>query len=130
MVLLSPKPVYTRQNRRRERPGARSRHSLARKEGIQHDLADGISTARDSTVVLPFEYAKPSPMLRQNFDQSWMRWKARDAQQKLKDEKARQELENEQRRLFGGDVDDDVSLLPAMLDVVVFLWGDIDYTDP
>jgi hypothetical protein len=40
------------------------------------------------------------------------------------------ELENEQRRLFGGDVGDDVSLLPAMLDVVRFLWGDIDYTDP
>lgn len=42
------------------------------------------------------------------------------------------QLEEEQRRLFGGDVGDDVSLIPdhAMLGVVTFLFGDIDYIDP
>jgi hypothetical protein len=44
-------------------------------------------------------------------------------------------LEEEQRRLFGSDVADDiddVSLIPdhAMLGVVLNLFGDIDYIDP
>ena len=41
-------------------------------------------------------------------------------------------LAQEQQRLFGGDIDDDVSLdlKPAMLEVVMRLWGDIDYMDP
>jgi hypothetical protein len=38
--------------------------------------------------------------------------------------------EQERQRLFGGDGDDDGSLCIAMLDVVVRLFGDIDYTDP
>jgi hypothetical protein len=131
MVLQTPNPMHvSKSNRRRERPGARSRHAIARKDGIQFEVSDGLSTARDSDVILPFEYPKPSPLLRQNFDQSWQRWKTRDAQQKLKQERARQELEIEQQRLFGGDLDDDVSLLPGMLGVVVYLWGDVDYTDP
>jgi hypothetical protein len=40
------------------------------------------------------------------------------------------QLEREEQRLFGGDVDDDRSLCLAMLDVVIRLFGDIDYTDP
>ncbi len=45
------------------------------------------------------------------------------------------QLEQEQRRLFGGDIGDDVStltLIPdhAMLGVVLDLFGDIDYIDP
>jgi len=32
--------------------------------------------------------------------------------------------------LYGGCPDDDVSLCPAMLDVVMSLFGDIDYIDP
>lgn len=39
-------------------------------------------------------------------------------------------LEQEQQRLFGGEVDDDVSLCPLMLNVVFHLFGDIDYIDP
>lgn len=39
-------------------------------------------------------------------------------------------LEQEQQRLFGGDSGDDGSLCLAMLDVVMRLFGDIDYTDP
>jgi hypothetical protein len=40
------------------------------------------------------------------------------------------QLEREQQRLFGGEVDDDVSLCPSMLNVVLCLFGDIDYIDP
>jgi len=40
------------------------------------------------------------------------------------------QLEQEQQRLFGGEVDDDVSLCPSMLNVVLHLFGDIDYIDP
>jgi hypothetical protein len=42
------------------------------------------------------------------------------------------QLEQEQQRLFGGDVgDDDVSLIPAMLGVLERLFdGDLDYIDP
>ena len=36
----------------------------------------------------------------------------------------------EQQRLYGGEVSDDVSLCPAMLSVVMSLFGDIDYIDP
>lgn len=46
-------------------------------------------------------------------------------------------MEQEQLKLtelFGGDVDDDVSVTNAlcepMLSVVIHLFGDIDYTDP
>jgi hypothetical protein len=74
--------------------------------------------------------------LRQNFDRSWQRWKARQAEEMaLAEMDTMQLLEEEQRRLFGSDVADDiddVSLIPdhAMLGVVLNLFGDIDYIDP
>jgi hypothetical protein len=37
----------------------------------------------------------------------------------------RLQLEQEEQRLFGGDVDDDGSLCLAMLDVVIRLFGDM-----
>lgn len=40
------------------------------------------------------------------------------------------ELEEAQRRMFGGEVGDEVSLCAPMLRVVVELFGDVDYTDP
>lgn len=40
------------------------------------------------------------------------------------------QLEQEQQRLFGGDVDDDVSLCESMLQVVMHLFGGLDYADP
>jgi len=39
-------------------------------------------------------------------------------------------LESEQRRIFGGEIGDEVSLCAKMLDVVVGLFGDVDYVDP
>jgi hypothetical protein len=123
-------PPYHRQNRRRVRPGSRTRHALSRKEAIRYDCAEGLAVARDASILLPFEYPKPSPLRRQTFEQSWQRWKAREAEQKLQAEIEKTELENDQRRLFGGDVGDDVSLCLAMLDVVRYLFGGLDYIDP
>jgi len=40
------------------------------------------------------------------------------------------QLEQEQIKLFGGELDDDVSLCEPMLQVVFHLFGGIDYTDP
>jgi hypothetical protein len=82
------------------------------RESLEHDFEEGISVARDCSLWLPSEtYPRCSCYF----------WQA---------ENDRELLEDEQFRLFGGDVGDDVSLLPAMLEVVRFLWGDIDYVDP
>jgi hypothetical protein len=125
---------HHRQNRRRERPGSRTRRTISRKSIIQSNIRDdceqGILDARDSTVPLPSDKAKPSPLLRQNFDQSWQRWKARQAEEAAKAELSKLQIEQERVLLFGGEVDDDVSLCEPMLRVVMSLFGDIDYTDP
>jgi hypothetical protein len=134
MVFSTPPLPYHRQNRRRERPGARKRHALSRKESLASELADGVLLARDTSISFPSEHPRPSPLLRQNFDASWRRWKAREAEQRahehLKRSREMESVEMEQCRVFGGEVDDDVSLCANMLDVVRFLWGDVDYTDP
>lgn len=135
MVILNAcsNTPHHRQNRRRERPGSRTRRSAARKSVIQsnlrHDCDQGILDARDSSLPLPSDRAKPSPLLRQNFDQSWQRWKARQAEEKALADMDTMRLQQE-LLLFGGDVDDDVSLCEPMLRVVMNLFGDIDYTDP
>lgn len=158
-------PVHHRQNRRRERPGSRARRAIPRKSALATDLNEGILEARDSSFYIPTHRSGngPSPVLRQNFEQSWLRWKARQAaelqllavKENLKrlemqrkretmigEAKGRKEREEEkelgklQRRLFGGEDDDedvscDIDLCPAMLDVVMRLFdGEIDYLDP
>lgn len=112
---------FHRHNRRRERPGLRTRNfrkSLSNRESIQYDVAEGVSVARDCGIALPHELHCPSAC--PCSDYSWTGSGGAGST----------DLEFEQRRLFGGEVGDDVSLLPAMLEVVLFLWGDIDYTDP
>jgi hypothetical protein len=121
---------HHRQNRRRERPGSRTRRTISRKFNIRDECEEGILDARDTEVPLPSDKAKPSPLLRQNFDQSWQRWKARQAEETAQAEKEKLQLEQERILLFGGEVDDDVSLCVPMLQVVMSLFGDIDYTDP
>lgn len=93
---------------------------------------------------MPTYAPSPSPLLRQSFDASWMRWKARGNSISTTsssglsegiDTWGEQALKMEERRIFGGGVEDDIEelgldLCPAMLDVVKFLWGDVDYTDP
>jgi hypothetical protein len=121
---------HQRQNRRRERPGSRSRRSITRKSLLQDMCREGFWDARDPTLHLPSDRATPSPLLRQSFDQSWEKWKAREAEQKALAEMDKTQLEQEQQRLFGGDVDDDVSLCESMLQVVMHLFGGLDYADP
>lgn len=87
--------------------------------------------AYDSSVYLPSDNATPSPLLRENFHQNWQRWKAREAEEKALNTEKLQLEQEEQQRLYGGDISDDVSLCPAMLSVVMSLFdGDIDYIDP
>ncbi len=112
MVFIAGRPPFHRQNRRRERPGARTRKALSNRESIQHDFNEGITIANDCSLWLPSENYPPY---------ACSYWQ---------EEHGRADLEEEQVRLFGGDVGDDVSLLPAMLEVVRFLWGGIDYVDP
>ncbi|ATZ54576.1 hypothetical protein BCIN_10g05670 [Botrytis cinerea B05.10] len=155
----STPPIHHRQNRRRERPGSRARRTISRKSALATDLNEGILEARDSDFYIPNHRpgSGPSPILRQSFDQSWMRWKARQAaelehlaikqnmrqlemerQTMVREAKGREEEElgKMQRRLFGGEEDDedvscDIDLCPAMLDVVMRLFdGEVDYLDP
>ncbi|TGO17154.1 hypothetical protein BTUL_0020g00400 [Botrytis tulipae] len=155
----SSPPIHHRQNRRRERPGSRARRTLSRKSALATDLNEGILEARDSDFYIPNHRTGtgPSPILRQSFDQSWMRWKARQAaelenlavkqnmrqlemerQTMMREAKGmeEEELGKMQRRLFGGEEDDedvscDIDLCPAMLDVVMRLFdGEVDYLDP
>lgn len=123
---------HHRQNRRRERPGSRTRRTITRKANVQYDLNEGLIDAHDTEVYLPSDKTRPSPLLRQNFDQSWQRWQVRKAEEKAFAELEKMQLEKEQLMLFGGEMGDDVSLIPdtAMLGVVFTLFGDIDYIDP
>lgn len=122
---------HPKRNRRRERPGSRTRRTHYRKEGLHVDFAEDVDLALSSSKLPPFDYTKPSPLRRQTFDQSWQRWKAREAEEKAAVvQKENHELLAEQHRLFGGEVNDDVSLCKSMLSVVLFLFGDIDYIDP
>ena len=135
MVVSSRDTVapHHRPNRRRERPGSRQRRSIDRKASIHRDSVEGIRDALDPSVRLLSDRARPSPLFLQSFDQTWRRWKARQAEEEARAEleKHRLQLKKEQLRLFGGEVDDDVSLfISEMLDVVLRLFGDIDYTDP
>jgi hypothetical protein len=134
-IIMGPVNGFTitphhRQNRRRERPGSRTRRTITRKSNVQFDCSEGLEYARDIDVPLPSDKTRPSPLLRQNFDQSWQRWKAREAEERARAQMDKMQLEREQQRLFGGEVDDDVSLCPSMLNVVLHLFGDIDYIDP
>lgn len=155
----SSPPIHHRQNRRRERPGSRARRTISRKSALATDLHEGILEARDTSFYIPAHRpgAGPSPILRQTFDQSWIRWKARQAaelealaiKQNMRSlEMERQMMEGEakgreeeelgkmQRRVFGGEEDErdvgcDIDLCPAMLDVVMRLFdGEVDYLDP
>ena len=124
-VKMAIKTSYTttstlRQNRRRERPGSRTRRTISHKANILNDCNDPLP---------PSSKANPRPLLRQDFDQCWQRWKLRQVEE-AQTEMDRLLLEQEQQRLFGGDSGDDGSLCLAMLDVVMRLFGDIDYTDP
>jgi len=132
VIHLAPQ-IYHRPNRRRERPGSRARRAIARKGNVQAELSEGLLDVRDHDLYILSDTPHPSPLLRQSFGHSWQRW--RDPLAGQADIAVSNDLMlmiEEQRRLFGEDKDDDLSLdlKPAMLDVVMRLFGDIDYTDP
>ncbi|KAH7418393.1 hypothetical protein BKA64DRAFT_700917 [Cadophora sp. MPI-SDFR-AT-0126] len=94
---------HHRQNRRRERPGTRTRRTITRKANVQYDVYEGVLDAHDAEVHLPSDKARPSPLLRQNFDQNWQRWKARQAEEKALAEMDRMQSEHEQLQFEIGD---------------------------
>ncbi|RDL40447.1 uncharacterized protein BP5553_00426 [Venustampulla echinocandica] len=98
---------HHRQNRRRERPGSRSRGTITRRSHIQLECSEGLLVAYDTSVPLPSDRTKPSPLLRESFHQSWQRWKDREAEEMAVAELDRLQLEQEQQRLYGGDPSDD-----------------------
>lgn len=71
--------------------------------------------------------------MKENMRQLEMEREMMVGEAKVREEK---ELERIQRRLFGGEEDDeavscDIDLCPAMLDVVMRLFdGEVDYLDP
>ncbi|QSZ30671.1 hypothetical protein DSL72_000229 [Monilinia vaccinii-corymbosi] len=133
----SSPPAHHRQNRRRERPSSRARRTRSRNSALATDINEGILEARDASFDISTHRPGngPSPIPRQNLDQSWMRWKARQAaesemlavKEKMKQlemesemmmmmmmmmigeatRKEERELERIQHRLFGGEEDDE-----------------------
>lgn len=142
--------AFRRTNRRRQRPGSRTRRGLSNKQAISQEIASGLCVARDPSVRLP-QIGTASPLLRQSFELSWARWKLLSASAEAEAKALRQVAEFQAkeaseclkrsqeeagglRRMFGGDEtdtedDDDVSLCLCMLGVVTYLFGDIDYDD-
>lgn len=134
-----------RRNRRRERPGSRARNasqSPPAPSPVNFSAVHTVDHQHCSTY-----RPSPSPLLRQSFDAAWSRWKARENSISASSSasgdwawsngygswgaKGYAEKEIEERRIFGGEEEDIIGLdlCPAMLDVVKFLWGDVDYTD-
>ena len=98
---------------------------------MHSEYREGLLDALDITVPLPSDKSRPSPLMRQTWDQSWHKWQARQAEERALAEMDKLQLEMEQQRLlFGGEVTDDVSLCEEMLNVMISLFGDIDYVDP
>lgn len=116
-----------RKNRRRERPGARKRHSL------HNDINDGLNLASDYTIVLPFKTHRSGMRQHQAYERNWKARKDREHEQRLavvdREKRANMDRQREEyTRLFGAGEDD--SLCESMLSVVYSLWGSIDYVDP
>ncbi|PBP22725.1 hypothetical protein BUE80_DR006396 [Diplocarpon rosae] len=100
---------HHRQNRRRERPGSRTRRTIPRKADIAYDLHEGLLDARDAEYYIPTDKTRPSPLLRQNFNQSWQRWQARKAEEKVLSKVDMTQSEKEQLMRFGGELGDDAA---------------------
>lgn len=78
----------------------------------------------------PFNKTKASPTRNDDFDQIWEQWQYRKAVDAAAADLKRTQLEQEQIKLCGGELDDDVSLCEPMVRVLMDLFGDIDYIDP
>lgn len=125
MVILSGQnngviPNHSRQNRRRERPGSRTRRSInRRKSRLQSTILEDLDEAYYMDNI---EY--PERPDHETVQQIWM------PNQKIALATIEELEQVELERIFGGDSWDDVSLCEPMLRVLSYLFGDTDYTDP
>lgn len=101
-------PPHHRQNRRRQLSDSRTHRREARP----------IITATKAT----------APLWYRDFGQCWQRWKVRQASEEIQPEIDKLQQGQERQRLFGETVM--MTNCVAMLDVMMRLFGDIDYTDP
>lgn len=123
MIGDSSIPVpHNRPNRRRARPGSRARHVLPRKDDIYDSLKEKSSQDNKACAHSSSDQAKPSPALQQNLEQI----EAEAGQE----EAAGAMLAAERVRIYGGYIDDMMSLCEPMLQVILSLFGSIDYVDP
>ena len=101
-------------NRRRSRRRGRGQHKVDPRPDI-YEAREILSDIDFTVGILPGEH---------QMNQRRM--------QRLVEERQREadKLADEQRRIFGGEIGDEVSLCFKMLDVMVGLFGDLDYEDP
>jgi hypothetical protein len=97
----------------------------------RHAALEGIELAKDNALHSPpyGRFERPAIEWYYDYNQSWLDWKEREREGERKRLKAAALVE-EQQRMFGGEIGDEVSLCDAMLGVVISLFGDIDYIDP
>jgi len=93
---------------------------------------EGIELAKDNALHVPpyGRFERPTIGRYYDFDQSWFSWKERAREEERRRLEEVAALVEEQQRIFGGEIGDEVSLCDAMLGVVISLFGDIDYIDP
>jgi hypothetical protein len=103
-----------RHNRRRSRPRGRGQSKVDSRPDVYEARAI-LSDADFAVGILPGQY---------QMNQMWRQRLAEERQLEA------DRLAEEQRRIFGGDIGDEVSLCFKMLDVMLGLFGDMDYVDP
>ncbi|KAH0551521.1 hypothetical protein GP486_007260 [Trichoglossum hirsutum] len=103
-----------RHNRRRSRPRGRGQHKVDSRPDVYEARAI-LSDVDFAVGILPGQY---------QMNQMWMQKLAEEGQREA------ERLAEEQQRIFGGEIGDEVSLCFKMLDVIVGLFGDMDYVDP
>ena len=115
-------PYRTRRHRPRYRERGDSKHGVyfSRREAL-----DGRLLATNVESLAPYESYS-----RQAFSVSNFQRAAPSAPLERQHPCTPEELEEAQRRMFGGEVGDEVSLCEPMIRVVVSLFGDLDYVDP
>jgi len=112
------------------------------KANLHESYTEDFSIAYSPEIPLPSDRARPSPLLRQNFDQSWQRWKCRQqAEEREKALKMQEQFRTfhyvdgtgSEGELDDYDDDEDVSAIPKenMERVLRLLFGGAtDYIVP
>lgn len=106
----------SRHNRRRTRGGSKLALSF-----YPTDRIDSPESSIDKVSHIP-KYAKHQDLTARHWHNRYMAWQTRERRQREEQDK----LEAEQRRIFGGEAGDDVSLCYRMLEY----FGGLDYLEP